>query len=347
VDHADDFSPILEQDTLEAASGMLGRIMRRRELPAVGVGVELVLADKDGKPVAGGKQISGGEKYWAKATSWIKVDVAEHALDFKVSFPDPTGRAGFIATVTVTAAVVDSSKVAASAIASVKGVLEPILNEAVANCASTIKPSSGSDPVATLNEARRVAEAALRTSMRENFTGVPTWLSAQVNAINVIFDDATKRHYDDLVKRAREGELIDATADNKERETSHAIELRNQWREALVDHLSDPATRSFEVVFSDPSPQNIARVVDQVNATDAVARERVFHVLSSLIDNDHLHKTSELSEMMKEIRASLRIGEGRGEPPALAESVERPAIEAEAHTVEHTGSGTSDAQDGT
>lgn len=95
MDHTDDFSPIMEQGALEAASGMLGRITRRRELPAVGVGVEVVLADKDGKPVAGGRQISGGEKYWAKAASWIKVDVAEHALDFKIPFPTQQGERVF------------------------------------------------------------------------------------------------------------------------------------------------------------------------------------------------------------------------------------------------------------
>jgi hypothetical protein len=347
LEHPDDFSPIVGQGELEVAAGVLGRLRRRRELPSVAVGVELVLADKDGNPVAGGKQISGGEKYWAKATSWIKVDVAEHKLECKIPFPDPTGRAGFIATVTVSAAIIDSSKVAESAVASVKDVLEPVLSEATANCASTVKPSSGSDPVAALNESRRTAEIALRKSMRKQVTDLPSWLSVQVKSINVAFDDATKRHYDDLVRRAREGELIDATAKNEYIEATHAIELRDQWRVALVPHLSDPATRSFEVVFSDPSPQNIARVVDQVNATDAVARERVYHVLSSLIDNDHLHKTSELSEMMKEIMASLRIGEGQDEPRSLTSSGQ-PLIDAEAHTLhegdDHGGSGGEDEE---
>jgi hypothetical protein len=335
LEHPDDFAPIVEQGELEAAAGVLGRLRRRRKLPSVGIGVELVLADKAGKPVAAGKQISGGERYWAKATSWIKVDVAEHTLECKIPFPDPTGRAGFTATVTVSATIVDSSNVAESAVASVKGFLEPVLSEAIANYASTVKPSSSSDPVAALNDSRRRAEIALRKSMRKKLADLPGWLSAQVKSINVGFDDATKRHYDDLVRRAREGELIDATAKNEYVEATHAIELRDQWRAALVPHLSDPATRSFEVVFSDPSPQNIARVVDQVNATDALARERVYHVLSSLIDNDHLHKTSELSEMMKEIMASLRIGEGQDEPRSLP-SASQPVIDAEAQTL-HEG----------
>src|ERR1700694_5802468 len=129
----DDFSPIVDQGTLAEASGIFGRIMRRRELPAVGVGVELVIADKAAKPVASGKEISAGEKFWGNAASWIKVDVAEHALEFRIPFADPTGRVGFIAAVTVGARVVNSSEVAASAIASVKGLLEPALTEAVLN----------------------------------------------------------------------------------------------------------------------------------------------------------------------------------------------------------------------
>ncbi len=110
-----------------------------------------------------------------------------------------------------------------------------------------------------------------------------SWLSASVKSVNVTFDGSTKRHYDDLVRRARDGELFGATADNKTRTTEHAIAMRSQWRKALVPHMSNPVTRSFEVVLADPSPQNIAKVVDQVNETDAIARERVYNVLSSLI----------------------------------------------------------------
>lgn len=341
--HPDDFSPILEQGELEAASSMLGRIRGRRELPSAGVGVELVFADKDGKPV---KKSSGGEKYWAKATSWIKIDVAAHTLEFKIPFPDPTGRAGFLAAVTVSTEIVDASKVATSGITGVKGIIEPILGEVVTDCASKVKPSSGEDPVAVLNDSRRAAESALRKSIHENVMGLPRWLAAQIASINVAFDDATKRHYDDLVKRARETELVDASAEIKKHQTTHEIALRDTWRAALSEHLSNPATRSFEVAFSDPSPQNIARVVDQVNATDAVVRERVFQVLSSLIDNDHLHKTSELSEMMREIASSLKIGEGR-EPASLAAGSKQTAIEAEGDTVQDAESVDDGEPDGT
>lgn len=312
---------------------MLARLRGRRELPSVGVGVELVLVDKDGK-LAGGREITGGEKYWARASSWIKVDVAEHTLDFKIPFSDPTGRADFVAVVTVSVRIANSVDVAASAPSGVKGFIEPALGEAVASCASSVEPSSGGDPVAALNDSRRTAEAALRKSIRSENVDLPSWLSASVKSVNVTFDEATKRHYDDLVRRARDGELFGATADNKTRETEHAIAIRSQWREALVPHLSDPATRSFEVVLADPSPQNIAKVVDQVNATDAIARERVYHVLSSLIDNDHLHKTSELPEMMKEILAGLRIGDAPTEAASLGAGTQQPVIDAEAHTVQ-------------
>lgn len=309
MEHSDDFSPIVERRKL--ATAMLSRLRRRRRPPSVGAGYELVLANRDGHPIAAESNILGLGRSRARARFWITIDIAEHTLEFKIPFPDPTGRAGFLASMTVSTAIIDASKVAASGITGVKGIIEPILSKAVADCMSKVKPSSYEDPVAVLNDSRRAAEGALRKSMHENVADLPGWLAAHVTSINVAFDDATKRHYDDLVERAREGELVDASAEIKTRQTTHEIALRNTWRAALAEHLSNPAARSFEVAFSDPSPQNIARVVDQVNATDAVARARVLQVLSSLIDHEHLHETDELSSVVMEIMGGLDVEIGR------------------------------------
>jgi CHAT domain len=316
LEHPDDFSPIVERR--ELATTTLSRLRRTRRPPSVGVGYELVLANRDGQPIAAESNILGRGRSRARAGVWITIDIAEHMLEFKIPFPDPTGRAGFLASVTVRAAIVDASKVAASGIRGVKGIIEPILSKAIADRMSKVKPSSCEDPVAVLNDSRRAAEGALRTSMHENVTDLPGWLAAHVTSITVTFDDATKRHYDDLVKRARESELIDASAEIKTRQTRHEIALRDAWRAALAEHLSNPAARSFEVAFSDPTPENIARVVDQVNAADAVARARVLHILSSLIDHGHLHETDELSSVAMEIMGGLDVELGRGDLPQVS-----------------------------
>ena len=96
------------------------------------------------------------------------------------------------------------------------------------------------------------------------------------------------------------------------------MQLVDQWRAALVERLSDPATRSFELVLSEPSPQNVVQAVEHLNAVDSVTRANVYDVLSSLMANDYLSKSNELSRAMQEIRSSLRDTEARSEPSSAA-----------------------------
>jgi hypothetical protein len=331
----DDFSPIVERGKLEEAPGFVARIMRRRALPAVDAGSELVLVNQAGKPVAHGEQLSAGEKIWATATSWIKVDVAEHTLELRVPFEDPGSRAGFVAILTIGARVANSAKVVSSGISSVKDALAPALAEAVASCAVTTKASPDSNPVDALNKSRRTALTTLRQSLRPNLV-LPEWLASDVRSISVEFDEPTKHHYDDLVRRGREGELVDATAGVARKQTEHTLEMSKMWQQAMSDHLQDPVTSSITGVLFDPTPRNIKDAIDQASASNAVARQQAYDVLTSLIDNNYLHKTSELSDAMKEIRTALRIAEAREEPRSLEATMDkdRKAIDAEAHTVE-------------
>jgi hypothetical protein len=85
------------------------------------------------------------------------------------------------------------------------------------------------------------------------------------------------------------------------------LELVGQWRAAQVERLSDSATRSFELVLSDPSRQNIVQAVEQLNAADAVTRRSVSAVLSVMMQNDFLSESSELSAAMEEIRSNLLL----------------------------------------
>lgn len=338
----DDFSPILERGKLEEAPGFLARIMRRRELPLVDAGSELVLVDQAGKPVAHGTQLSAGEKIWARATSWIKVDVAEHTLELRVPFEDPGSRAGFVAVVVVGARVTNSAKVASSGISSAKDALVPALTDAITSCAIASETDPGINPVDALNKSRGTALATLREFLRDRLA-LPKWLAADVRSIAVEFDEQTKHHYDNLVKYGREGEVADVAAGVKRKETEHTLELSKLWQHAMSEHLQDPVTSSITGVLFDPTPHNIKDAIGQMNTADAVARERAYDVLTSLIDNNYLHKTSELSEAMREIRTALQIGGGRNEPRSVSAKDENPnVIEAEAHTVEHVDTGAED-----
>lgn len=287
---SDDFSPIADQGELERVSGIIGRLKQRRDLPPAGPGFERILTNSDGSPVAAGERLSAGEKYWAQGQGWIKVDVADHALAYELPFRDPHRGAGFTALITVTSRIIDSFAVARNGIASVKSFLEPALREAVIEACADFPSIDEHEPIVALNKMRQEAESLLRKSVRGPVRGLPDWLSATVSSISVLFDPATEKHHDDLVKRARDSELIDADAGIKKKETSNVLALRDMWRRELEPHLSNPATRAFEVVFSDPSPQNIASVVTQLNEADRQYRGEVLNVLSTLIERQYVDK---------------------------------------------------------
>jgi subtilisin family serine protease len=335
LQHSDDFSPIVEHGELEVATGILGRITGKRDLPSVGLGTELVLAGRDGKPIANGASITEGEKYWSKAVTWIKVDISEHTLELDIPFRDPTGRAGFRATVTVGASVVNALLVAKLGVVGIKDFLEPVLSEAVASGAGSLKPPTPGDPVATLNTSRTAAEAALREAMRGNVSGLPGWLAANVKAISVAFDQATNRHYEDLVERARRDEHIDAAASNEKREAGVAIALRAQWREALAPSLSNPAMLQVEAVLGEPSQRNIAKAVELINGEETLARDRTFQIFSKLIETGLVYETSELSDAMQQIKAALVVSEGQSAQQAIGPGEAPRIVDAEADAVEH------------
>jgi hypothetical protein len=335
LEHPDDFSPITEHGEVKAPVGIFGRLTGQRDLPTVGLGIELVLTGKDGKPIAGGAATTAGEKSWAKAASWIKVDTSEHTLEFKIPFRDPTGLAGFDATVTVGAAVANSSQVASLGVTSVKDFLEPLLNEEVTDGSKSVAAITDDNPIAALNEARSAAEAALREKVRGAIEDAPPWIKATVKSINVAFDAATNTHYDELVERGREKQRIDAVADNEELETQRTIKRDALWREALSDHLSDPGMRSFEAVFRDPTPQNIDRAVQAVNASEAADRELTAEILTQLITKNHLHDWGEVGEAVEQIRQAIKGGNAQGGRQALNAPDTEAVIDVDAHTTEH------------
>jgi hypothetical protein len=286
----DDFSPIAERGELERASGLLSRLQRRQELRPVSANHYRVLVDGDGTPLTGAEELSAGQRYWSKANGWVTVDVGDHILAYDVPFSDPSGRIGFVATVTLQTKVRDATAVVERGIESVKDVLGPALREVVTKATRSADGGPSTDPIGALSAMRERANENMQQEVRKELGNLPEWLSAQVTAVTVEFDADTAAHRAELVRRSRDGELIDADAENKKRGTRHEMEVREIVRDSLAAHLSQPATRAFEVVFSDPSAENIASVVNQVNADEHRHKALVIEILQGLIDKDLVDK---------------------------------------------------------
>jgi len=286
---SDDFSPMVEQGELEPVPGRLGRLRRRHDLAPVEAGFVRVLIVEDGSPILA-HDLTGGERKWGRARSWVKVDVGYHTLDYAVSFSDPTSRAGFVARVNVRARVRDAGEVTRQGIVSVKDFLLPAVRLVVAQASSTIKPARDPDPIAALAEMRAQAEVHVRRAVQGAVPDVPNWLDAEFVSVTLGFDDGTQRHHAELVNRTRQGELIDANTVNEEKETKAALAVRAIWRDALLPHLSDPSRRVFEVAFANPTQQNLAQAVQQVSTTELELLGQGFDLLTKMVDKDYVDK---------------------------------------------------------
>ena len=285
----DDFAPMVEQGELEAASGLVGRRRRRHDLAPVDAGFVRVLVGDDGSLVAA-HGLTGGEKRWGRARSWVKVDVAQHALDYAVAFADPTGRAGFEALVTVRAAVEDPLEVVRKRITSVRDFLLPAVRRVVLRASEAIEPTSARDPIVALTTMRQRADVCLRLAVDGPVVEAPKWLAAEFVSVTVEFDQDTQAHHTGLVGRERDGELIDFDQVNEEKRTTASLAVRALWREELLPHLSNPAQRVFEVAFADPTQQNLARAVEQVTSAELQLLSQGFEMLRTMVDKDFVDK---------------------------------------------------------
>lgn len=323
----EDFSPIVEQGELEPAPGLFAIVSRRPELPSVAAGFQLVLIGKDGKPLDTAKRLSSGERRNAGARSWVKVDAREHVLERTIPFQDPSGSAGFLATVTLSCAVTDATEVTTRGVDGVGAVVSGVLGKATADIAAKLKPLGGGDPLATLNESRLSAERALQKQLPGKTDGLHAgWLSTEIESVVVAFDATTRQHHAELVKRSQKSQLFTADAEHRTQETAHEIELREQWRKALAGHLQAPGERAIELVLADPTQENIAKVVDHLNEIEGARQQQVYDVLSNLIAKDYVHDPSELPNLMQTIvdavnwkLPSLGQGEGARTPIESAE----------------------------
>jgi len=270
----DDYSPVVEQGELEAASGLRGLLRRRQQLTPVGPGFRRVLLDENGEPLHGDKP-TPGETRNMPARNWVRVDVGHHRLEYRVSFADPSGRAGFVATVAVEAAVVDAIAMVRYGTSSVKDVLEPALHRAIVDANESGKALTDDGRINMLTRMRQRARANTRKLEHKTLDDLPSWLSATVLSTSVDFDDTTRRHYSELVELDQQGEVIDRKSKNEEKRTQGQINVRKLWRDDLMPHLSSPSQRVFEQVYANPTDQNIAAAVHQANERELALLQEV------------------------------------------------------------------------
>jgi hypothetical protein len=327
----DDFSPIAEQGELAPPQGFFAMAKRKLELPNMTAGFELVLiggdgrplVDPDGRPLRAGRgaaadkrRLSSGEIRNGRAHSWVKVDTREHMLEHDAYLQEPSGSAGFVATIVVACAVTDAATVAARGIEGARGVVAGALDSATAEIATTLQPLGDGDRLQALNAARLAAERALQARLQRTADGEHAgWLSVRVESVSVAFDEVTRQLHSDLLGHSHEGHVSKAVAKQEELDIDHRIEMRARWREALSDYLTAPGTRAIEHVLDDPSAENIARVVDHLNATEAKQQEQVYEVLKELIKEKYVHDPSEVPKVMKAILKNVNW-----QLPALARS---------------------------
>lgn len=269
----DDYSPVVEQGELEVASG-LSRLRRRQQLAPVGAGFRRVLLDENGEPLHG-DNATPGERRNTPARNWVRVDVGHHRLEYRVGFSDPSGHAGFVATIAVEAAVVDAVEMVRYGTSSVKDVLEPALQRTVVDANGSGKALTDDGRIGRLTKMRQLARASTRKLEHKTLDALPSWLSATVQSTSVDFDDTTQRHYRELVELDQQGDVIDARSKNDERLTLGQINVRNLWREDLMPHLSSPSQRVFEQVYANPTDQNIAAAVHQANERELALLQEV------------------------------------------------------------------------
>jgi hypothetical protein len=344
----DDFAPIQDAGEIERSRGIAGRWRRRSNLPAVGHGSQRVFVDHNGA-ITGGRNLSAGEKYWAKGASWVTLDMGSHELSYDLAITDRSGRARYVVRVIVRARIADGQEhaVVRDRATTVKASLTSALREALASAMS--KPARGPSGAALGVLGRETAEEleALRRNvddaLREQLVGtridrLPLWLDATVMSIDVHFDDTTRSHVQRLVEQTRTGAL-------KELEVTQRQALRAMWRKELAPNLPGADVRMLEAVLDDPTPDAVRRTIEHMQGTERQHRQEMFEVLGRLIDGNHIRDMRD-TEVWRALHAISRAIDPRNARLAdldLAalegddglQDAQPAAIEVSADTAEH------------
>jgi hypothetical protein len=325
----DDYSPMVEQGELEAASGLRARLRRRQELAPVSSGFERVLLAEDGSPLLGNDPLTPGEKRYTRARSWVRVDTGHHRLEYRVGISDPGGSADFLATIAVEATIVDAIEAVRHGASSVKDSLEPTLRRAVVDAGESGETVTDSNRHAALTSMRRNARAQIGELEGQKLKGLPVWLSATILSTTVDFDEKTKRHYEQLVELAQQGQVIEATSENDQKRTKGEITVRGLWREDLLPHLSNPSRRVFEQVMANPTDENIATAVRQADERELILLQEVINAFQMAAKEGFVEKDDPTIRALAGFVGRLPQIISGGEP-GLAEGEARKTIDADA-----------------
>jgi len=316
VTASSDFSPVVETGELQAPSGLLGRLKHKHDLEPVGSGFVRILLDDQGVPLASGEQLTAGQRYWTRARTWLKIDVGAHRLRYEVDFSDPSGSAGFIATISVEASVQDTEGAARDGCTSAGEILVPLLREAIEIAVGSSSPAVGEEPIAALSAMRAQTREAAR-SLVGTEPSVPSWLSATVTSVSVDFDETTAKRHADLIEKKHGAHLIAAEGENEQMKAKTAMEIRDIVRNSLEPHLRDSMGREIEVVVSNPTTENINAFASKMADTELGRQQALFAFVQSLIDKDFLDKEDPMYRTLVQVSSRALEGLYEGGPPAL------------------------------
>jgi hypothetical protein len=280
-----DFDPIAATEIIEKQTGLLARKKARDNIKPVGFGRERVFVSQEGDVHAIKGAITAGEKYWTSGGTWLSVDVTDHPLTYSFTHRDTDGTAGYQITVTLTVRVVDAAAVAHRHIRSVRGYIEPTLRAAIGAALGSVRPQESSHNVTKLNVRLDETARRLNDSLQPGRAiSVEDWLSVKLTGIEVGFDLATIAHRDALVTAARSMELAKADQD-----------LRSMWAVYLRERMADPLTRTIEIYASEPTQENLEKVVGKISADEQWQDTEVLKLLTTLIDQNHFDDVDQLT----------------------------------------------------
>lgn len=332
---SNDFSPIAGQGELELESGLFSRLKRRRDIAPLSPGFARVLLDANGEPI---EEMTAGQKYWARARGWVKVDVGTHSLEYRVPFPDPTGLGGFVAIADVTASVQDPRGAVSAGAESVEEFIRPALQNAVRKAHSSAQPVDESkNPVTVLNDLRLAATEHLEKLVGP-LEGVPEWLSAKVTSLTVELDEATEEHRKELIKKMQAVALADADGQSEVAKAKNQLKVHKIWEEAFADRLADPERRALARIAADPSRENIDRVAGEFDEIEAQGRAAMVEVFRAAVEKGYFAEDeailNAIGVMEKQVgRPQGALGKGDREAKQV-EAGEKDEHVVEAETIE-------------
>ncbi len=345
---SNDFSPIAEQGELEHEAGIFSKLRRRREIAPIAPGFVRILLDANGAPI---EELTAGQKYWSRAHGWVKVDVRSHTLEYEISFPDPSGLAGFLAVVDVSATVTDPVGVVREGAESVEEIIRPTLQNAIRKAhAGSSAPGEDEDPVTVLNELRVTADRNLE-SLIGSVPKMPAWLSVKVSSVAVELDRATEEHRKELMTKIRAVALADADGKSEVAKAKNEMMVRRVWEDGFANHLADPEKRALARIAADPSRENIDRVAGQFDQIEAQGRAAIVETLREAInkgyfaEDDAIHNAiSALEKQYGNPQHALGAGTESKEVGAAPEAEEH-IVDAETVETETTEEGETTTED--